>query len=269
MRRVTLLDQILAPGGLRVVFQPILHLLGGAWFLDGLEALTRGPRGTNVETADVLFEYVRRKREESRVDRACVAGVFEAARGLPDAPNFSVNVHASTLGRDRDFVAFVAESAAQQGIVLSRVTIEVVEHAPSWDSPSFLLALEALRSLGVRIALDDIGLGHSNYRMILECRPDIFKIDRYLVDGAGTDFHRQATLRSIASLAESFGGRTVAEGVDNLVDLSAVISTGISLVQGYLLGKPMTAEALCAADRTWGNPLETHVRGVAAGLAVA
>ena len=247
MTSATLLDRILEPNGLRVVFQPIFDRRSDGWHVYGLEALVRGPLGTNAARADVLFEYVRRKREEARVDRACVAQVLASAGELPRVPTVSINVHASTLGKDRDFPDFVARTAEANGIVRSRLVIEIVEHAPSWDGPGFRAALQALREMGMRIALDDIGLGQSNYRMILECRPDVFKIDRYLVKGAATDFHRRATLQSIADLARSFGGLTVAEGVDNNADLEALHASGINLVQGFLLAGPMTAADLAAS----------------------
>ena len=270
MRDATLLDRILEPDGIRVVFQPIFECRHDGWHLYGLEALTRGPIGTNAARADVLFEYVRRKREEGRVDRACVARVLEAARALPRVPTISLNVHASTLGRDPYFCDFVARCADENGIDHSRLVIEIVEHAPSWDGPSFLRSLDALRDLGMRIALDDIGLGQSNYRMILECRPDVFKIDRYLVKDAATDFHRRATLQSIADLARSFGGLTVAEGVENHADLEALHSTGINLVQGFLLAGPQTAEELCASDLLWQVPLamDSSLPALPAELAV-
>lgn len=249
MSDATLLDRILGPEGLRPFYQPLFRWREGAtWQVYGFEALARGPLGSNAERADVLFEYVRRKRAEGLVDRACVARLLEGARDLPEVPVISVNVHASTLGRDREFADFIARCADGNGIDLSRLVVEIVEHAPSRDVPSFRRALEQLRALGVRIALDDIGLGQSNYQMILECRPDVFKIDRYLVSGAAHDYHRRATLRSIADLAANFGGCTVAEGVDNADDLDAVLSAGIVMIQGYLLAGPMTAAELAASD---------------------
>jgi EAL domain-containing protein (putative c-di-GMP-specific phosphodiesterase class I) len=261
VKDLTLLDRILEPDGLSVVFQPIFRLLDDGWHLYALEALMRGPSGTNMEAADVLFEYVRRKREESMLDRECIARALESAKELTRAPMFSLNVHASTLGRDHGFVAFLEQAARKNGVEPSRLTIEIIEHSPYWDGPSFVKALEGLRETGVRIALDDVGLGHSNYRMILECRPDYFKIDRYLVKDAGTDFYRQAVLRSIANLAESFGAWTVAEGVDNLVDLGAVIAVGLGLVQGYLLSPPLTVTELQGSDVLSGVPLTVAVRG--------
>ena len=103
--------------------------------------------------------------------------------------------------------------------------------------------LKGLRRIGVRIAVDDIGLGHSNYRMLLECRPDFFKVDRYLVKGSNSDTYRRAVLHSIAELAQNVGADAVAEGVDNEADLDAVCAEGIDMVQGYLFSRPIAASS--------------------------
>jgi EAL domain-containing protein (putative c-di-GMP-specific phosphodiesterase class I) len=239
-----LLDQILEPGGLTVHFQPILELRNGGRRLYGLECLIRGPKGTNLESADVLFDYVRRKREESLVDRACVKAAFESARHAPGSPHLSINVHASTLGRDHEFLVFLGDVADVNAISLSDVTVEIVEHAPPWDGRSFLGALEGLRRIGVRIGLDDVGLGQSNYRMILDCRPDYFKVDRYFALGCAKDPYRQAVLESINELARRFGGRVVAEGVEQQDDLAAIQAIGIELVQGFLFSPAAPLQAL-------------------------
>jgi len=237
----SLLDSILAPGGLQPVFQPIVEVGPEGARLHAFEALIRGPRGTNMEDADVLFEYVRRKREESAVDRACVAVALTEAAGLPDAPRISLNVHASTLGRDQDFVAHVEAQARRNRIEPSRVIVEIVEHSPCWDGPSFQEALAALRGLGAAIALDDIGHGMSNYQMVLDSRPDYFKMDSYFVNGVAGDAYRRAILESVTLLAQKFGGRVIAEGVDDAADLKTLGDLGIDLVQGWLFSKARPA----------------------------
>lgn len=246
MSEKSLLDRILDPGGLSVLFQPIFEVGKDGTRMHALECLLRGPKGTNMEAADVLFEYVRRKQEETLVDQACVAAAFEAAGTLPWKPDISVNVHASTLGRDRAFVSFIREAAKLHSIPTSRLIVEIVEHTPFWDGQSFHLALEQLRSMGVRIALDDIGIGQSNYRMIIECRPDYFKVDRYLVKDCHVNADRKAVLESISELAWKLDARVVAEGVETREDLQAVMDLGIDLVQGFLLSPPVPSATLIA-----------------------
>ncbi|HTQ44303.1 MAG TPA: EAL domain-containing protein [Polyangiaceae bacterium] len=244
MSEASLLERILEPNGLTIVFQPLYQLNAEGWRLHAVEALSRGPAGTNFESAPVLFEYVRRKREESLVDRECVTRALKAARELRGEPRVSVNVHASTLGRDQGFVTFMQDAISGAGIAADRLVVEIVEHSPFWDGRSFTRALDGLREMGVAIALDDVGLGNSNYRMVLECRPDYFKVDRYLVFGSAGDFYRRALLRSITDLAASFGAFAVAEGVDAHDDLDAVLAEGYRLVQGFLLAAPRPAGAL-------------------------
>ena len=231
-----LLEQILEPGGLTVHFQPVLEVHAMRPKPHYFEALIRGPQGTSVETPTILFEYARKKSKEAAVDRACVDAILDAVRNLPAEPTLGINVHASTLAMDAGFVEFLAAGLRGRGVSPRRLVVEVVEHAPPWDVVGFGAALESLRQLGVRIALDDVGLGHSNFMMILECRADYFKVDRHFVHGCCQDFHRRAVLASVVQLARPFGARVVAEGVEEPADLAALKRLGITLVQGYLFG---------------------------------
>jgi EAL domain-containing protein (putative c-di-GMP-specific phosphodiesterase class I) len=161
-------------------------------------------------------------------------------------PRLSLNVHASTLGRDPGFPAHVLGHGEKAGIEASRLVVEIVEHSPPLDVPGFRRSLEELREAGVAIALDDVGLGQSNYKMILDVRPDIYKLDRYLVAGAFGDPYRQIILDSLARMVRRLEARSVAEGVEDAHELVAVQSAGIELVQGFLFARPMPRDELLA-----------------------
>ena len=236
-----LLDRILERGSLSVHFQAVLDVHSALPQPHYLEALVRGPAGTTAEAPSILFEYARKKSKEALVDRACVEVILEAAQALTPGLMIGINVHASSLAMDGGFVEFLASALAEHGISPRRVVIEIVEHAPPWDVVSFRAALTGLRRLGARIALDDVGLGHSNYMMICECRPDYLKVDRYFVDGCHSDFHRRAVLASVAQLARPFGAQVVAEGVESAADMMSLRRLGITLVQGFLFGTPAPA----------------------------
>lgn len=233
-----LIDAILEPGALSVRFQPVYDVSDRELRWHYVECLIRGPRGTSAEQPEILFEYARRMNREAEADRASLATILHAARALPAQTRLGVNVHASTLARDPEFLPFLGDAARHSGIGVERLVVEIVEHAPPWDVAALRNALDGLRSIGADIALDDVGLGHSNFKMILECRPSYFKIDRYFVHGAEPDFHRQAVLASVAQLALPFAARVVAEGVESEADLRAARAAGIHLVQGYYFGKP-------------------------------
>jgi len=240
----TLIERVLDPGALSVRFQAVYELGENGTKRHYLEGLIRGPLGTSVETPDILFAYARKKNREAELDRACIAAVLKAARGLPEDVRLGVNVHASTLAMDPEFLTFLSDAASETGTAVDRLVVEIVEHAPPWDVSAFREALDALRHIGAAIALDDVGLGHSNFMMILECRPNYMKIDRYFVHGASNDFYRQVVLSCVAQLARPFSARVVAEGVETEADLEAVRAAGIDLVQGHLFSHARPAEEI-------------------------
>ena len=239
-----LLETVLIPGAVAVRFHPILQREADGWHLFGLECLTRGPAGTNLERADILFEYARRKRATGVVDTTCCAAALAEAAKLPGNPMISVNVHAATLSSDESWPDTLLLLTDSNEIDSSRVIVELVEHVPSRDGPGLLEGLHGLRSRGFVIALDDIGEARSNYRMIVDCEPEIFKIGGYVVDGVHQDPRRRAVLDSVVHLAANFGSRVVAEGVENIRDLQAVADVGIDLIQGYVFSKPLARQEL-------------------------
>lgn len=245
----SLIEALLDPVGLEVRFQPVFQIEGDGKErrLLSLEALIRGPRGSNMEAPAVLFDYVRRKREEVAMDRACTARALEAAAGLGYPVDLSINVHAATLSRDPEFLTFLGDTAEANGIPLSRLTLEISHRAPLWEGESLASALDAVRHIGMALALDDVGLGQGNFQMILDCKPDFFKVDGYLVRGCAGDFHRQAILESIVGLSRRFGARVVAEAVESEEELLTLTRLGINLAQGSLLCPPKRPSDLLAS----------------------
>ena len=255
---MSLLEEILGPNGLSILVQPIIHVSGGERCLHGVECLSRGPKGTLFERPDLLFDYVRRKKSELVVDRKVIGLALNACSRIPDPIRISINIHASSLGRDPDFAAQLQQQACSAGVPISRLTIEVVEHAPMWNKPQFLKTIGELQGLGVVIALDDVGAGQSNYHMILDAAPNCFKVDAFIVQGLHSDPRRRAILASVMKLASELGGDVVAEGVETEVDFSALAALGVAFMQGYLFSRPVTVEQLL--NSSWIQPLAFSAR---------
>jgi EAL domain-containing protein (putative c-di-GMP-specific phosphodiesterase class I) len=228
------LRQALADGALQVVFQPIFDVSLSHLALHGVEALVRGPAGTPYEDAGFLFDEVARRGDEVWADRACVAAIMAAAGELPPGLPVGVNVYAATLARDPEFPRFVQDTAQGAGLLPERLVLEVGRAGAVSDSRLLRAPLEALRANGMAVALDDVGLGQASYRTMLECRPDFFKLDGFVVKGAGLDPLRQAVVRSLVVLADGFGARVVAEWIEEPGDLHTVKGLGVTLVQGRL-----------------------------------
>lgn len=237
----SMLDVLLSPGALTTRFHPIVREKDGTTSVFAFECLTRGPAGTNFEKADVLFEYGRRKSAEVALDRACVAQALSTA-GTIGRHDLAINVHATTLSRDAGFARDLALLASGFDIAPQQIIVEIVEHLPVLNRRDFATSLASLRELGFRIALDDVGLGYSNFQMMIEAAPDYLKIDRAFIHGADRMASRAAVIESILAFSNRVGAEVVAEGVEDEVDRAYLLSLGIELLQGYHYAHPLTAD---------------------------
>lgn len=235
---------LLTAESLSVRFQPIIKL--GNRGLHAVEALVRGPRGSHVESADRLFSWARRHRVEASLDRTCLKLAIKTAAAAGLTTDLSLNVHPSTVS-DHSFFAFFVDLLAANDVAPERIILEIVEHSKVTDFITLCNRLDELRALRVRVALDDVGAGHSNLRMLIECRPDYLKMDRCIVQGCYDSPYRRAVLESTVTLGEKLGSRVVAEGIEMEEDLSGVMSCGIGLAQGFLFSAAVPAEELHAA----------------------
>lgn len=239
-----LMEQVFAPGAIRTVFQPVFDLSRGTPFPWGVECLSRGPRGTHIESAGVLFESVRQRRRESELDKICLQTALSAASHLKDEAMISMNVHASTLVRDAGFVPWFLRRANEAMIQPRRVVLEIVEQGTVHEPEALLRALLQLRAEGVRVALDDIGAGNSSLRLVVELAPEILKIDRFFIAQAGANPRSRAVLAALVDLADNVGASVVVEGVENRAQLAMAFSLGVRLVQGFGLCEPLEFDDL-------------------------
>ena len=237
---MSILHTAMLPGPLDTVLQTIVDTTGTTPAVFAVECLTRGPRGSKLEQALPLFEYVRRRGLEAEMDCACVSRALRAAAGA--APRLAINVHPATLGDHGKFVRYLLKHSRAAGVDPSRLIVEVGEQTPATDRAAFACTLRALREQGVAIAIDDVGFGHSNFKAILDARPDYLKIDRYFVDGASSDRGKLAVVRSILDLAAHFNAKVIAEGVETARDHELLKDEGIELFQGFLFSRPVAAD---------------------------
>ena len=257
MRSSTHIERLREPGAIRVEFQPILRLVGDEVQLYSLEALARGPQGSTLERAEVMFEYARRMGEETLVDLLCIGAALAAARELPGEPHLSLNVHGSTLS-EAGFADELLVLAAGHGVDPRRLMLEIVEHRTAWPMDAFGVTLQRVRAAGVRIALDDLGVAASNYRMLVDCRPDHLKVDRYVVHGCSQDRFRKAVLQSIVTLAAGCAAVPIAEGVEDAADLALLRELGIEHFQGWLWARSMPAAEI-AGGAVLRLPAAIHI----------
>ncbi|MFZ0157619.1 MAG: EAL domain-containing protein [Kineosporiaceae bacterium] len=176
---------------------------------------------------------------------------LRAWQQVPDLAGSSIAVNISPLhvvdGLYDDVVRVLHRSQVRP----ASLTLEITEQQALPDEDGTKEVLEAVRALGVRIAIDDFGSGFSSIRWLISLPVQVVKLDRSLLaavprqdDPAGTD--RVEVLRSVNRLAEAMGRIAVAEGIETAVELADVRRAGIGLGQGYLLCRPMPLEELTA-----------------------
>jgi len=121
----------------------------------------------------------------------------------------------------------------------SRVVLELTEHDHVDDYGKLLPELARLRSRGVRIAADDTGAGYAGLQHLLRLEPDILKLDLDLIRGIDGDPVRRALATSMVRFAADVGADLVAEGIETEAELVTLRGLGVTLGQGYHLGRPV------------------------------
>ncbi len=232
----------LAGGDFEVHYQPILD--AGSLEIDQVEALVRwtGPDsiGPDVfipvaETSDLVIEIDRFVMGRATKD------IAELMRmGVAPALSVAVNVSGRHL-LHADFVRHVVEAIENSGIDPARLIVEVTETALVADLDRAALHLDELRSLGVRVSVDDFGTGFTSISQLKRLPIDELKIDKSLVDQLP---HDQALVRVVRDLAEHFGMTTVAEGVETQEQADVLREVGCGNLQGWLYARAMSSSDL-------------------------
>ncbi|MDX3983808.1 MAG: EAL domain-containing protein [Achromobacter sp.] len=222
---------------LRPRYQPVVDLSHSRIY--GHESLIRGPADTALHFPDALFAEARRRGLHPQLE---LASFRAGAQGFQDAPgklflnlSGSALIHFWTLW-GADMPERLLKDCA---LPASSIIVELTEQDPLSDHMSELgSAFACLREHGMRIALDDYGVGNSNLQLWSEMQPDLVKIDRYFFDGIGHDDRKQSMVRAILKVAQHLGTAIVAEGIETAEDLAMVRELDIRYAQGWFLGRP-------------------------------
>ena len=209
------------------VFQPICTLAGSTV---GAEALARfhGPPARGPVRWFAEADEVGLLRE---LELAAARAALDALPALPDHVFLSVNVSPATLATP----AFLRLISGSDG---ARVVVEITEHARITDYDGLRSALDAVRELGARVAIDDAGAGFASLRHILRLEPEFIKLDRTLIDGIESDRSRQALAVGLISFAEQIDATIVAEGIERPAEVEKLAELGVRYGQGYFFARP-------------------------------
>ena len=243
-------------GELHLAYQPIVR--AGDGLITGVEALLRW---THPERGPIAASALIAAAEQSELINDIGAWVLEQGcrdhlKWLTEHPrvplDLAVNVSARQLV-SANFFATVAHVLIETAIEPSRLTLEVTESLFIEDSEDAMGVLKQLKQLGVRVALDDFGIGYSSLSYLRRLPVDMVKIDRSFI----TDIHEpktRAIVAAVVNVAHVLGLGVTAEGIETPSQHEAIRAIGCDLAQGYHFAEPLTASTISSILRSSEQP---------------
>ncbi len=249
------LSVALTQGEFELYYQPQFDL--DRDIIVGFEALLRwrSPRRGLVGPEDFIP-----LAEETGLIVAIGAWVLETACQeavtWPKGIRVAVNISAVQF-LNHDLVATVRAALDMSGLPAKRLEVEITESVMISDDVRVVATLQALKSLGVTVAMDDFGVGYSSLSYLRRFPFDRIKIDRSFVKGIGNESESIAIIRAMISLCGSIGITATVEGVETPEQLALLRAEHCPEVQGYLISQPQSAveiARLIEATPAWISP---------------
>ena len=233
-------------GGLRLHYQPQIDRRSGRLY--GVEALARW---SHPELGEIPPERFIPLAEETgmvaelgrwALGEACRQMALWRRQGVP-VPRVGVNLSTRNF-EEEGLVPLVAALLAAHGLSAAHLTLEMTESMLLDATPDVLGTLHALRQMGVHLSLDDFGTGYSSLSYLHRLPIHELKLDQSFVRDLADSNTARALTNTILRIGDSLKLTVVAEGVENAVQAQLLAERGSTIVQGYLYGRPMAADAL-------------------------
>ena len=260
----TALYRALERNELHLVHQPIVDIDLG--IVVGFEALMRWDRGqSHVVPPDEFIPIAEETGIIVPLGSWAINDALMQLRSWVDAGHcspsttMSVNVSVRQL-HDPQFVTIVTEALASSGIPAEQLWLEVTESVMIAEPTQALASLRRLNDLGVRIAIDDFGTGYSSLSLLQRFPIQCIKIDRAFVNDVVVEPATQNIVRTIIAMATAMGADIVAEGVENIEQLSQLASLECHRAQGYLFSRPVHVDDVPRVVKFIEDP--THWREI-------
>ncbi len=230
-----------------LAYQPVVRRADGTtayW-----ETLLRiaGDWGDAVP-ASVFMPVAERLGYCQRIDRRVLELAVHDLTARPDLV-LAVNISGLTV-TDRAWFRRLSALVGLRPDIASRLIIEITETAALYDFEDAMRFVVRVRAFGCRVALDDFGAGHTNFRHLKTFPIDIVKIDGSFVHGIAKDAANQKFIDSLLDFTANFGLEIVAEGVESKADHDYLVKRGVTYLQGWMLGRPeLGRPKIFTADR--------------------
>jgi EAL domain-containing protein (putative c-di-GMP-specific phosphodiesterase class I) len=246
------LRQAIVKGELEVHYQPIVGVLGQK--LNGAEALLRW---RHPQQGLIMPEKFVPVAEATGLVIAIGEWTLRTACEQVKAwPGQHVAINLSPVQfKHRELVDTVRQILKDTQLDPNRLELEITESVLLYDTKAALEVLNALKRIGVSIAMDDFGTGYSSLAYLNGFPFDKIKIDKSFITDLNRTGKSNAIVKSVISLGKSLNMITTAEGVETPEQLKFLADEGCKQVQGYYFGKPMPADDFTRVRATWQRSL--------------
>jgi len=239
------LDAAIDRGEVWIAYQPQLDLTSNR--IVGAEALARWthPEKGPISPAEFVAAAEQQGRIAKLTDFVLDRAISTAAAVNRRGQEFTIAVNISPrLLSDRGLVHRIKERLVVHQLAPERLTLELTETESLQSADEGLAILEALRQLGVRIAIDDYGTGLSTLDYLKKVPASEIKIDQSFVKAMKLNRSDLIMVQSTIALAHSLGRTVVAEGVEDRATFDQLVELQCDVIQGYLVGRPMGVREL-------------------------
>lgn len=231
-----LLHQVIRYEDIRPVFQPIISLRDGAVL--GYEALSRGPRGTQLEDPETLFTVAQKCDLLWSLELLCHSKALSAMGNLNQKAKLFLNVNPNVIQDAKFNEDFIEGQLSKFGVEPESIVFEITEKAAITNINEFKKIVSNYKGQDYQIAIDDAGAGYSGLNLISDVRPHYLKLDINLIRGIHKDSVKQALVKGMYEFSKTTGTYLIAEGVETLQELRTLIHIGVHYAQGYYIQKP-------------------------------
>jgi EAL domain-containing protein (putative c-di-GMP-specific phosphodiesterase class I) len=230
------IGKIVSEKNITMLAQPIINVATSKVF--ALEMLTRGPKGTALESPLQLFSVARQTGQLYKLEMIVIEKVFQQIKETRCRQDIFINCTPITLANSsftRDIKRLLTQYT---GIYPKQITFEVTERDSIDGLKDFNFNIKVLRLMGFKFAVDDTGAGYANLNSISEIMPDIIKIDRSVIENIDKNSLKESMLKGLLLVAREAGSLVVAEGIENEGEASVLTRNKVDLAQGYFYARP-------------------------------
>jgi diguanylate cyclase (GGDEF)-like protein len=227
-------------------YQPRVNTLTGE--ITGLEALVRWAHPTRGTVSPCAFIPMAESTGSIvQLGALILEKVFDqiAQWRIAGEPIVPVSINISPRQLDAGGVDILIKSLLlRHDIPASMIEVELTESAMMSEVPTVIDQVSAIRSFGIKLHLDDFGTGYSSLSRLQEIDMQVVKVDRAFISKLGTSNQADILVRTIVQMAKGLNMEVIAEGVETREQLNLLKGMACDEVQGYLLSRPVSANAV-------------------------